>query len=372
LRNEDFIKYDKNRKYDIIIGNPPYIRIQNLPEDTRKSMRNEYKEVITGNTDIYVYFILKCIDMLKENGKLIFIVPNSLLYNKSCKKVMDNLKESKLLEYVIDFREKKVFEGFSVYTCIIVLNKEKASERTHYFYGTSVNGTYDKIPYNEEEVESSLLKYINVKNGLATLCDDVYIIKDTELLPTLNEDYVYFKKGSIEYRVERCLTKKVLKVSRKKEYTIICPYTFENNKAKIVEENELHKYPECEKYLTHNKERLLNRDKGKKKYETWYAYGRKQGLDISDNIRIFIPSITQNIKDNIYEMNVPLFYSGLMIDIKHEFKDKTDKEMIIDALKKKEDAILKKANVKSNGWYALSKSCFDVQYISTTTQKIKK
>lgn len=356
--NEDFVEFDILKKYDVIIGNPPYVRIQNLKKEMVSKIKKTYPELISGSLDLYVYFILKCVDMLSENGKLIFIIPNSFLFNKSCKKAREYLIQKRLLEYVIDFKEKKIFDGISVYTCIIVLNKKDSSTRSSYFYANEIllNNNYKNISYKEEtSYTNSLLKYINVKNGIATLCDDVFIIK------TINSEddlFVYFTKNNTEYKIEKTILKKVLKVSKKQNYYIITPYKFINNKAIIM--NDLNLFPECEKYLLENKNKLDNRDKGKKKYEKWYAFGRKQALDENFIERQFISTLVLDIKDSLFLSSTSFFYSGLILEIKKEYCHLISNNKLNEFLQENESSILKKANVKSHGWFCLSKSCFDI------------
>lgn len=345
LSQTDFIKYPKDKKYDYIIGNPPYVRIQNIPSEQVQLLKKEYPEYLNGNFDLYMYFILKCIDMLTDDGKLIFIVPNTLLYNKSCSKLKQYLFDNGLVEYIIDFKDKKMFENYNTYTCIIVLNKKNRSERKSYFASNDMNNIYNTLLYcNNNQIENSLLKYIDVKNGIATLADKVFIIN-----PKHEED--------IEIEQEIC--KKILKVSKKTHMTIIYPY---DNECKIISEDEMKtKYPKCYQYLLDNKDNLEKRDKGNKKYDAWYAYGRKQSITTYQNTRLFIPTLVSNIKDNMILADVPLFYSGLWIDIKASYKDKINTQDIQNTLMKVEESILQKSNVKSQGWFSLSKSSFDVE-----------
>lgn len=352
---QDFLQFDKSQVYDIIIGNPPYVRIQNLTQQDTNAIRLEYPTLISGNLDLYVYFILKCVDMLSEHGKLIFIIPNSFLYNKSCRKVKDHLIKNGLLEYVIDFREKKIFNKFSIYTCIIVINKQNSNKRTFYNFSTNMEGKYEKIMYEKQVLQNSLLNYINVKNGIATLCDDVFIIHNGRE----DESYVYFKKRDKEYKIEKCITKKILKVSKNQVKYIITPYIFgADGGCRVMDD--LSSVPYCQEYMLENQDKLNNRDKGKKKYEKWFAFGRKQGLECSNARRYFISSLTPCIRGKILVNESPLFYSGLCLEIKQEFRDTLSYEKLIEILHKHEETILSKANVKSNGWYSLSKSCFEI------------
>jgi adenine-specific DNA-methyltransferase len=76
--NADFLTFDfKDKKYDLIIGNPPHFQVK-LNEDQRK----EYSEAIYGRTNIYSLFIYKSVTLLKPGGELRFIVPNSIISGK--------------------------------------------------------------------------------------------------------------------------------------------------------------------------------------------------------------------------------------------------------------------------------------------------
>lgn len=360
--NKDFITFDKSIKYDIIIGNPPYVRIQNLRTTDIDKIKSEYN-ILSGNLDLYIYFLLKCVDMLTDNGKLIFIIPNSFLFNKSCSKIKQQLLDLKYVEFVIDFKEYKVFNGFSTYTCIIVINKSIHDRDFYYYKAISSNNIkyeLNNITYIEKKYTDNidntgkkcLLDYINVKCGLATLCDNIYIPKiDKE-----DDLFIHFTKDNKKYKVEKTIVKKLLKVSKNTEYYIIVPY---DNLGKIYDT--LDNFPHCSLYLSDYKQKLSERDKGKKTYEKWYAFGRKQGLNYRVNeTRLFISSIVKNIKDNLIEKIIPLFYSGLFIEIKEEYKNTISIQQIKKVLLDFELDILNKCNCKSGGYYTINKESFNI------------
>ena len=62
--------------YDFIIGNPPYIRFQDLDEPTRFKLKHMIIGK-SGNPDLYYAFIEKSVSLLKPNGVLCFIIPNT-------------------------------------------------------------------------------------------------------------------------------------------------------------------------------------------------------------------------------------------------------------------------------------------------------
>lgn len=341
--NDNFIKYDKSYKYDCIIMNPPYTRIQNLQKDEINSMKKEYP-ILTGNFDIYLYFLVKCFDMLYNDGQLICIIPNSFLYNKSCSKVKAFLEP--FIEYIIDFKDTKIFKGFSVYTCIIVINKDKSN--LTYRYKTVQN--IDNLLYNnyqlktiDNTIQSSILGEYKLKNGIATLADDIFIIKEID---KEDDNYLYFTKNKMNYKIEKGIMEKILKVSKNMEYYIIYPYTSDGK----IKAN-LNEYPYCLKYLETFKEKLRNRDRGNKQYEAWYAYGRKQAILKNTGVKMYISPLVQDISTSLITSTVPLFYSGLQFQT-------NDIESLKKLLIKNEAKILEHSNMKSGGWYSINGDSF--------------
>ena len=71
--NADFLKYDLNNKFNLIIGNPPYFVMKKALIETI------YKDYYTGRPNIFIIFILKCLSLLKSNGVLAFVLPKSFL-----------------------------------------------------------------------------------------------------------------------------------------------------------------------------------------------------------------------------------------------------------------------------------------------------
>lgn len=308
-------------------------------------MRREYPQYMNGNTNIYIYFIIKCFDLLNSDGKLIFIVPNTWLYNKSFKTLKDYIFENQYMELLIDFKHQQVFENVSTYTSIIILSKQK---NAYYAYSNDINSSLKHIYYHKQiKMTNTLLNIMSPKIGLMTLKDDVFIIKSFRI----QNNNVLFTKNNIDYSIERKSCKTILKVSKNKIYLIIYPY---DNKAKIIENFDI-VYPKAYQYLLDCKRELENRDKGNKVYKRWYSYGRTQALKVVKGKRLFISTIVKNIKDFLIECDVELYYSGLCIEPKNKG---ISLQTIRDKLLKKEKQILKLSNNKSNNWYGLSLNSF--------------
>jgi adenine-specific DNA methylase len=117
----------EEKGFDIIIGNPPYVRIQTLPKD-HVGFFNENYVSATGNYDIYALFVERGIQLLKPGGIVGFILPHKFFqaaYGQGLRKL---ISEQKVLMEVVNFRDNQIFEEASTYTCLLFL--QKGRERT--------------------------------------------------------------------------------------------------------------------------------------------------------------------------------------------------------------------------------------------------
>ncbi len=122
--NEDFLSWETKKRYDVIIGNPPYLHYNSLPEEVQEKVRTITK---TKESDIYYAFILKSIDLLKEEGEIIYIVPYGFFYATHAKYVREKLLENGYIDTIIDLDEVRIFIGENPETVIfryIKTNKE--------------------------------------------------------------------------------------------------------------------------------------------------------------------------------------------------------------------------------------------------------
>ncbi|MGI8022840.1 Eco57I restriction-modification methylase domain-containing protein [Campylobacter coli] len=112
--------------FDLIIGNPPYIRQEELKE-LKPHLAKNYK-VYKGTSDIYTYFYELGFNVLKENGILSFITSNKYTragYGEALREFL--LKNVKVLEYT-DLNGIKVFDSATVDTSILCFEKSKSKD----------------------------------------------------------------------------------------------------------------------------------------------------------------------------------------------------------------------------------------------------
>ena len=326
--NLDYLKNTTHKKYKNIILNPPYIKIQELSIDNRKFIKENFTVLDSGLIDIYYAFIIKCIDQLDNDGIMVAITPNSYLYNKSSFKLRKYLFENKFVKEIIDYKSEKVFPNHSVYCCITVFtknNKEYLTYNDTIINYSSINvSDYNIFTLNQKvKMLDSICK---ISNGIATLRDKIYIHKE-------------------KLFDEPCW--KNITDGKNMKY-IIYPYNDGNiiNESLFIKNN-----PKTYTYLLDNKDELAKRDKGNKKYETWYAFGRRQSLKISKkNLVIYIPSLIDPSNISITVREPCLFQSCLCIEPNNE----NNIENIVNIIKKNINYLKSISLQRSSGWITLS------------------
>lgn len=126
-----FISEKFDKKFDLIIGNPPYIRWQHL-EDTLKYelMKNQLWNKYFNSLCDYLYiFILKSIELLKENGELIFICPEYWLNTTHSLTLRNYMMTHGYFEKIYHFNETPIFDKVTVSTIIFKFVKKKNYNR---------------------------------------------------------------------------------------------------------------------------------------------------------------------------------------------------------------------------------------------------
>ena len=105
--------------FDIIIGNPPYVR-QELIIPIKPTLRTLFSEVFTGKTDLYVYFYKRGIELLRAGGILTYISSNTFLRAGYGKKLREFFTDKLCLHRLLNFGSIPVFKA-NVDTCIVLV-----------------------------------------------------------------------------------------------------------------------------------------------------------------------------------------------------------------------------------------------------------
>lgn len=297
-----------NEGFDLIVGNPPYVRAKNIDLETKKLLSN-WSVTKSGNPDLYIPFFEIGLENLNKNGILGYITVNSFFKSVNARELRKYLQTNKYKLSIIDFGDEKLFESKSAYTCICFLSKEKSE---YIFYRKETSKTLQKnglekfnkihfkdldfqrgwiinnkqIVENIKRIESageSLGAKYKIKNGIATLSNDIYIFKPI----TENENYYTLIRNGKEFEIEKGICRDIIKPNiLKYEHEIesikeklIYPYTSGITPLSLMKEEQLKSnFPKAYKYLSYYKDELQKRDKGNGDYGAWYAFGRTQAL----------------------------------------------------------------------------------------------
>jgi adenine-specific DNA-methyltransferase len=271
IKCDDFLKQDI--RYDIVIGNPPYVRIQNLDKKYLDDLKGNLKSMTLGNVDLYYAFLEKSIKCANKTG---FIIPNSFIKTKSGKFLRELIIDN--VNYIYDFENDKVWSGISTYTCIVICESSYSDTIIYETKLDKINKFKSDLNDNKwlfKDMEIGINKLSDLINyqqgGIATIKDNIFKIDSID-------DFYCYKNNE---KIEKGICKKVIKATKIKKFTnhswIIYPY--DDNGQVLSEEFISINYPFAYSYLIDNKDSLNTRDKGKtSNYDAWYSYGRRQGL----------------------------------------------------------------------------------------------
>lgn len=130
IYNADFLDFEFDKKFDVIVGNPPFNA--KLDGHMKEKMKNKYRDITmydtksSGTLNTAALFVRKSIDLLNENGYLGFILPSSLLRVHSYKKLRDFILANCTVKSLINIEQ--AFSGVGLEMIIIILQKRRPTK----------------------------------------------------------------------------------------------------------------------------------------------------------------------------------------------------------------------------------------------------
>jgi adenine-specific DNA-methyltransferase len=191
VRYQSFISAKIEDKFDLIIGNPPYIRWKNLEEDLKKELSNSsiWNKYFNSLCDYLYIFILKSIELLNENGQLIFICPEYWMNTTHSISLRNYMVQHGYFEEIYHFNETPIFDNVSVSIVIFkfVKNKEKLTKiKVAKFYANQKLSfeTLDKLKNRIELKDAEYLDVSQFKTNERWLLQSDKIRAELSILET--------------------------------------------------------------------------------------------------------------------------------------------------------------------------------------------
>jgi len=111
----DFFAYPETERFGTVIGNPPYVRFQDIPPATRAHLDMAHFD---GRSNLFLFFIEKAIRHLEDGGELIFIVPREFIKLTAARKLNRWMYEQGTITHWIETGDTRIFTG-AVPNCAI-------------------------------------------------------------------------------------------------------------------------------------------------------------------------------------------------------------------------------------------------------------
>jgi len=294
----DFLDMPGERRFDFVVGNPPYVRQEAIP----KALVEEYRRRFScfyDRADLYVAFFERGLELLSEQGTLAFICPNRFTKNNYGRKLRQKIGQDFKLTHVVDMSEASPFEPQVLsYPGIYVVQRGRTEAVDHLLMKHATpeecamarsaledkeTGVRGSLAYHHYEswfmgeakwaIHSpehlSLLRRLEAEGvplgtcasgckvgiGVATGADDVFIVTreqiDIEqelLLPLVTTKDI--SSGHLRWQGKH----------------LINPFN-KDDSGRLIELND---YPKAKRYFEANRDRLANRNVAKRNPTAWY------------------------------------------------------------------------------------------------------
>jgi len=187
---EQFPQVFKQGGFDVIIGNPPYIRNRELEDSDKKYFGDKFVSA-QGQYDIYQLFFEQSINIIKTNGYLGFITSNKYAIADYGKKLREFILENCKIISIVDVSNIDIFKEASTYPYIIILQKDK-NNTENVINGYKIENESDlengKITIKQNDIKNTETKNFIIKNepsflakveNLSNKLGEIVVIKET-------------------------------------------------------------------------------------------------------------------------------------------------------------------------------------------------
>lgn len=326
LIHEDFLRAKIDRKFDFIVGNPPYLSYWDIPAKDREYIREHFQLCKSGLWDYCFAFIEKSLSLLDDQkGQFCYIIPSSIFKTKAARGIRGALV--KHLSYVGEYSSGQIFDGVLTSAAILLVDRSDISHFIKYRnYAPRVRDA--NISISRQSLKDSAIwrfaakrktiglhrfgDYFRVSSSVATLCNAAFVLKGWH---EVNRDFIEDAVSGerIERAAVRCAARPRGCHDGHAQY-IIFPYSYndESKHWEVWPKAEFKRlYPNAFLHLSKYKKRLQERDADKS--AVWYGYGRSQALSSVQGDKLLISQVVTNGVNVHWLHDAELPYSGYYI-----------------------------------------------------------
>ena len=286
--------------YSCIFGNPPYVAWKSLEKEQMENLNLvAVKKDYSDKANLYYLFMDKCIDVLTDDGEIIFIVPKEWLYTSSAAPLRQKMLATGSITHIVDCGEEKLFPDADV-PAIVIFRFQKGLDSRETSYATSLNKavseewekrrieeTGDRLIFLDSETATLiegwgvLDDFMSVKVGIVSGADPLFRVEDPSL---------YEKEGLVQY-----LTTKGM------EWFIDVNH--------VLNEDALP--PKIKAFLLSHKQRLITRRIAKFDENNWWKYGAIRNRDaMLTSADRFYTLVKTRSESPFFIVPEAVFYSG--------------------------------------------------------------
>lgn len=327
---KEFPEIMKRGGFDVVIGNPPYERIQVMQANAPTAasfLKANYRAAASGNFDIYVCFIERGLHLLNDNGYFGYICPNKFFQSEYGKETRQLLSDGRNVSHLVNFGHLQIFSQATIYTCLLFLRRQTQSAVTFHkvedlerwrekghaaqmqvpielvtsgewnFVPGISQPIFEKIrrqPHKLEEVTDIFV-------GLQTSADDVFILDYLD--ETAHSIRLQSLSLGTEWTFEKDLLHPLVSGTDVTPYGplphrqfIIFPYTVKGDKAELIDFEEIQKqFPKTADYLLKNRATLEARESGKTKNKKWHGYIYLKNMTRQELPKLCVPRLVNQL-----------------------------------------------------------------------------
>lgn len=320
IYNLDFLIDNLNiGKFDIIIGNPPYVGHKNSTGNYKKLLYEKYSDVYYDKADISYCFFKKGKELLKQEGIISFITSRYFMEALYADRLRTFIKENYNIVTLIDYSGDTAFKRAMISPAVIILSNKW--NKNMFLYVKKDRDVIESYEYRQDKLKSSgwiILKdedeklfekidsisntyikdILSIKQGIITGCDKAFIVTE-EVIEN--------------YKIESFLLKKWIKNSN------ISKKSIKYNNLYLIYSDNIQNESDCPNaisYLSKYKDKLMSRRECKKGFRKWYELQWGRNKSDYENPKIIFP---YKSKQNNFYFDEEAFFCSADIYLMNEF-----------------------------------------------------